>query len=249
MPDSPQTEAQTEVQIEQEEWNHLRAVFHKVSKDEDSFGLYKLFRIFLALFRYMDPVYHVMDYTFRKKGTKNAARIAGDYAFVSRFGVLIFLYLVYGINRMFFHPNQFINWLYVRILWLIPAYFLVTIFFGLLGVILLHDVYHLSFNKGRSLFFSLWQYVEATLGFGLLYAIIGEFSLADSSRINNSIGLIQSVYFSFLISATLGSSDILPSNLLTKVIVICHILTTLVVVTVVITFFSSDPNVKHQSNK
>jgi hypothetical protein len=106
--------------------------------------------------------------------------------------------------------------------WLAPAYTIGEVFLFLLSVVVLRDLWREPYSYSRSLVLALLNFVEAILGFALIYlrfeALVGATTALDA------------VYFSAVTATTVGYGDVFPTPE-GRIIVMLQILYTVAFVT------------------
>jgi hypothetical protein len=194
----------------QDQWFYVKKLWNK-----RSFGLLRIFQLFLSLIRYLDITYWAIRLC---REAKPPRRQLVNEAIVLVRGLILVLILFCADSRSYIFRAAVI-------------YLLATTVFHLLAVVFLGEIYPRPISILRSQLFVLWHYVEVTVGFAFLYLAYGDF--------RRPICAAQSLYFSFGTSATVGYGDFTPINPLGQRIVVFQILTMLIFVTVVFTYFST----------
>ncbi|MBX7182162.1 MAG: potassium channel family protein [Bacteroidia bacterium] len=197
------------------------------NKTYNDFGIERLFRLFLQLTAFIIP-----SGVFRQlSGTDNIIHRRLTVEFLG-IGKVFFYYLILVI---FDKTQSYFFLILTSIITFDTLHFLASRIF-------LNDVFRQPISYKRSLLMVFINYVEICLFFAFVYSYIDHtnIDIANTMFIPNStnavshISNLQSIYFSFVTSATIGYGDIVPKNDLLIRIVIFQVIISLFLVVVII---------------
>lgn len=106
----------------------------------------------------------------------------------------------------------------------------------LLSLIFLREEFTQPISYRRSALTLFLNYLEVTLDFAVIYSYL---SWLNPSSFSKSMGWIQSIYFSFVSSTTVGYGDISPVSSLAMGVVIIQIISFLVFIGLFLNYFTS----------
>ena len=197
------------------------------NKTYNDFGIERLFRLFLQLTAFIIP-----SGIFRQlSGTDNIIhrRLTVELLGI---GKVIFFYLILV---KFDKTNSLIFLILASIITFDTLHFLASRIF-------LNDVFRQPISYKRSLLMVFINYVEICLFFAFVYAYIDHTNIditktmfiSNSENMVSHITNLQSIYFSFITSATIGYGDIVPRNDILIRVVIFQVIISLFLVVVII---------------
>lgn len=205
------------------QWKNIQSIWN--DEKDKTFGIERVARLILAFSAYIFPGLYIRHF-FGKWGLLSR-KIAVEVYVILKL-ILLISYLIIGVDSIGF--VQFFN-----------AYLLIETLFYLLGLIFLSDIYVSPISNKRSFIMAMVNYIEMTLGFAVIYH--GNFLLKNAATV------IDSVYFSFITSTTVGYGDISPNNQTGKIVVIAQVLFFLVLVSLVISNVVSNISSKNGTYK
>jgi hypothetical protein len=214
-----------------DDWTGQCRYYRHIMK-ENTFGLYRWSRLFLAGVRLLDLNYYMM-LAFCRNTRDERSKYSEIYVYLRGFVLFIFAS----------------NCLLRGSVWfLIVPYLIITMFFHLMAITFIGNVYKEPISPYRSLLFVLFNYIEMNLGYASMYRMWGEF-VSNTSKGLIQLCPIQSIYFSFSTSATVGYGDFTVTNAPGQILVILHIFMSLCLVTVVFNYFFIDASRRFKNQK
>lgn len=203
------------------QWANTKAVWDN-SKDS-TFGIERIFRLFLALQPYLFPGLYVRHFS----GLKGLlCRKLWLEAYVI-FKVILPLCV------LALHLDKYIGFQRLAI------YLSIETLLYTLGLLFLSDIYKSPISYKRSYLMILINYAELCFNYAILYK--------GASLISNLKGGIDAIYFSFISAATIGYGDMVPVTRTGKIVVISQSLCTLVLVSLVFARVVSAFNDKNEA--
>jgi hypothetical protein len=104
-----------------------------------------------------------------------------------------------------------------------------TIFY-ILGLIFLADIYPSSISFTRSMLMLIFNYLQVSLGFAIVYIGL--------NLLNKTLSPLSAIYFSLVTTTTLGLGDYFPSSTFGQVVVILQLLIFILFIVLFINYFS-----------
>jgi hypothetical protein len=189
--------------------------------NDHTYGMERLFRLFLCLVQFIYPTLLVKN-IFGGRGI-TPRKLAVELYIVMK---LFFpaLVLMFGLYRYDF-------------VIIIIIYLLSETIFHILNLIFLSDIYSISVVFRRSILFLFLHYIEVVLDFSAIYL---RFDL-----LNKALTPISAVYYSFVTNTTLGYGDYHPKGSIGQVVVIFQLIIFIMFVVLFINYFSSRINDKN----
>lgn len=198
----------------------LRRVWN--NKSYNDFGLERLLRLFLLLLSFIMP------------GTV-IRQLCGNKSLLTR-KVVIEAYSLFKIGwyLLLFKLDLTTN---ITALIISVIFTADTVHF-MFSKIFLNDIHHQPISFKRTLLMTLINILEVMLCFAFIYSFIDDTN-TDASRIVFSAGHhlsdLQTIYFSFVTSATIGYGDIAPKDPFVMKLVVLQIMLSLFFLVIVIT--------------
>jgi len=186
-------------------------------KNKISFGIEKFIQLFLSYFRFFSIIFWINHFISNK-----ISLLAGKI-FIEIVTVLKIILLILAI-----FTNTYNN-IYVFI---VLCYFSIDTLFMLMEVVLTSHVKDSPISYGRSIILSFFNYVEINLLFSIFYL--------KFKCIKNIYCSLQSIYFSFVTSTTLGYGEFYPINNCGYIFVILQMLINLFLVITIFSYFMSN---------
>lgn len=197
------------------------------NKTYNDFGIERLFRIFLQLLAFIIP----SGILRQLSGTNNIIhrRLTVEFLGIGKVFYYYFILVVFDCTRIKFFLILSI------ILTIDTLHFLASRIF-------LNDVFRQPISYKRSLLMIFVNYIEICLSFAFIYSYIDHTNyeitktifFESKDNVIIYISNLQSIYFSFVTSATIGYGDITPKNPLIIKLVILQIVISLFLVVVII---------------
>ncbi|MCM8780538.1 MAG: ion channel [Candidatus Omnitrophica bacterium] len=188
---------------------HLKEVW-----SDNTYGLERLFRLFLCLAQFIFPLLLIRD-IFGRCGAISRKIAVEFYNLFKLFFPLIILY--FGFYR---YP----------LIVAFVIYLLSETILHILNLIFLEDIHVADISYRRSMLLLLLHYLEVVLDFAVIY--IG-FDLL-SERLSG----ISAVYFSLVTSTTVGFGDIHAKNTVAQLVVIIQLLVCVLFIILFVNYFS-----------
>lgn len=197
----------------------LKAVWN--DEKEKTFGIERLFRIFLVLSSYIFPGLYLRH-------------LSGLYGLLSRkisLEIYVLMKLMIPIVIFKLDLQDFI------LIQELVAYLLTETLCYLLGLIFLSDVYSSPISNKRSYLMLMLNYAEVCLGFAVLYEGVG--------GIKGLVSSYDAIYYSFITATTIGYGDMSPVTKDAKILAIIHSMYIFVFIGLVLNNFTS--NITHKN--
>lgn len=193
--------------------------FHKIQDvwdgdKHDDYGLLRIFRLFVVSSLVLFPGV-LIDEIFRSKSYITRKLIVELYVFLKT------IFPVYILFK---------GWYHFHFIYYLSIYLLIETYLYLFSKIFL-EYQHLKVSNMRTLLLLVFNFFESGLTFAVIY-IAGNYlniPLKDA---------VDSIYFSFVTSATIGYGDIHPINQTGKLIVITQIFSSISFLVLFFNFFS-----------
>ncbi|MPQ31240.1 hypothetical protein E4V42_07290 [Clostridium estertheticum] len=204
-----------------------------------SFGLMRLIRLILILFQFIFPSLYIRNF-FGKRSWK-ARRVVIELQVILK---ILFPLILLNIRFPFIFKiisdiGIPLNSLKL-ILVLLVCYSLAETILYLLSLIFLGDIQNPSADRNRSITLILLNYIEVTLDYAVIYKLLTLITINDASKSRHILTSIESIYFSFVTSTTLGFGDYIPSSPYGQVVVILQCVTMVVFVVLILSYFISN---------
>jgi hypothetical protein len=168
------------------QWKNIHTIWsHETSP---TFGIERLFRLFLALTAYLFPGIYIRH--FSGKHGLLCRKLALD-CFVT-------IKLLLPVAILKFHLQKY---LFAQIL---VSYLGIETLLYILSLLFLSDIYKPPISNKRSYLMLVMNYVEICLDFAVLYGGLGLVANASTS--------IDAVFFSFVTAFTVGYGDMVPNS-------------------------------------
>ena len=193
----------------QNQWLNILAVWRNTSAA--TFGIERLFRLFLAISAYLFPGIYIRHVS-GKRGLLRR-KLALDIFVTAK----LFLPLVvfwFGFERLLFAQ-------------ILLAYLGVETLLYILNLMFLSDIYKPPISNKRSYLMLVMNYLEICLDFSVLYRGLDLISNVHSS--------LDAVYFSFVTAFTVGYGDMAPNSSTGKLFVILQCFCSLILITLAFT--------------
>lgn len=187
------------------QWRNVLSIWHNDAAA--TFGIERLFRLFLAISAYLFPGIYIRHWAGRHGLLSR--RLALE-VFVTGKMALPLVILWSHVEHSLFSQ-------------IAVVYFGVETLLYVLGLLFLSDVYKAPISNKRSYLLLVLNYLEICLDFAVLYRGLGVISNLNSS--------FDAVYFSFITAFTVGYGDMSPAAFGGKLLVISESLCSLVLIT------------------
>jgi len=211
---------------------YIKQIGHikKLWKDKECFGLERCVMLFLAIFQLILPAIFIR-WLAGLLGWK-ARKVAIEIYVIFK-PIILFIILKMGFGKS-------------KIAFIIVIIFLIDLYSYLLSLVFLRKYFTKPISYGRTMLLLLFNFIENTLGFSILYLYFGTLQIATC---NNKIeNWLQSTYFSFVTAATIGYGDIIPLNNQGRILVIIQVIITFLYMTIILGFFSFYLNPESKAN-
>ena len=188
--------------------------------NDDTYGLQRMFRIFLCLIQFIYPTLLLRE-IFGRLGI-TARKLAIE---------------LYVVIKLFFPVFVLLSGSYrYNFVVIVVAYFLSETILHILNLIFLSDIYSLTVSYRRSILFLFLHYIEVVLDFSIIYLAF--------DLLNKALTPISAVYFSFVTNTTLGFGEYHPKGSIGQIVVIFQLMIFIMFVVLFINYFSSRTNNK-----
>ncbi len=182
--------------------------------NDDSYGLERIFRLFLCSIQFIFPILLVRD-IFGRFGARWRKLSVEFYALFKLF--LPIFVLSFGLYR------------YKLIIFII-IYLIIETIFHILNLIFLSNIHSISVSYHRSLLLLFLNYLEAVLGFATIYIAF--------DLLSERLSPISAVYFSLVANTTVGFGDIYPKGITGQLVVISQLFVCVLFIILFINYFS-----------
>jgi len=188
---------------------HLKDVWR-----DDAYGLERLLRLFLSLAQFIFPLLLIRE-IFGRFGAVSR-KLAVE--FYNLFKLLLPLAILYsGLYRYHF-------------IIALVIYLLSETIFHILNLIFLADVHAADVSYRRSMLLLFLHYLEVALDFAVIYIGFG--------LLSEKLSAVSAVYFSMVLSTTVGFGDIHARGTAGQIAVICQLLVCVLFLILFINYFS-----------
>ncbi|MBN2120313.1 MAG: two pore domain potassium channel family protein [Candidatus Omnitrophica bacterium] len=188
--------------------------------NDKTYGLERIFRIFLCLIHFIYPTLLVKNIS--GKFSSLARKLSVEFYIILKLFLPVFV-IASGLYR---YPVAII----------LIVYLLSETIFNILSLIFLSDVYPATLSYRRSLLFLFLNYIEVVLDFSIIYLGL--------DLLNEKLPALSVVYFSFVTNTTLGFGEYYPKPGLGQVVVIFQLIIFILFILLFINYFSSKINNK-----
>lgn len=180
-----------------------------------TYGIERLFRLFLCLIQFIYPTLLIKS-IFGRLGITIRKLSVELYIIIKLFFPVFVLF--FGLYR-----DPFII--------AVIVYLLSETIFHILNLIFLSDIYSLKVSYRRSILFLLLHYVEVVFDFSTIYLAF--------DLLNKTLTPVSALYFSFVTNTTLGFGEYYPKGSAGRVIVIFQLMIFIMFAFLFINYFSS----------
>ncbi len=195
------------------QWRYLRGVWE--NDRHNDIGLERLLRLFLIMVQFVFPGIYIRHIFGRKGLTYKNLAIEVYILFKVSFPLMVF----------YFQGSHHPLFLFFSI------YFLLETLLYIAALVFVSDMFSHTRSSNRAILLLLFNYIEITLNFAVIYS---GFHLLNE-KANSGI---DHMYYSFVTSASLGYGDIHPVTVGGKLVVCAQSFIFLVFVVLFINFFS-----------
>jgi hypothetical protein len=195
-------------------WRNVKTIWN--NEHHDDVGIEKIFRLLLALSQFISPGTYIKQ-VFGKKGIA-AQEFAMDIFVVFKvvFPVLILMN----------------DWQRNPVVFFIIMWFMIDTCLYVPTLIFASDIFSKPRSYRRSMLLVFLNYIETVLAFGVIYASATKFNKPFEHW-------FDSIYFSFVTSATVGYGDYYPVNEMGKFWVSAQTMVVIMFVVLFLNFFSN----------
>lgn len=194
--------------------DNIKAIWN--NEQHNDIGIEKLLRLFLAISQFLFLGTYIKE-IFGKKGIAYQDLSVDIFVLIKTIFPLFILY--FGIQN-----NDF---LFAILLW-----FLIETMLYVPTLIFASDIFSRPRSYRRSMLLLFFNYLEIVVSFGVIYS--------RGNYLNKTFGhWFDSVYFSFITSATIGYGDFYPVTSMGKFLVSLQSIIFLVFVVLFLNFFSN----------
>lgn len=187
--------------------------------NDDSFGLLRLLKFLLITVQFINP------FTWISSGFDKFGYLWG-YLFTDMFALLKLL-----IPLILFNYNS------VLITNVVAVYIIIDTIFYTMNIVFIHA--NEAINVRRTILLAILNYISITFAYSNLYLC--------NNLINGVTCPVQSIYFSFVVSSTVGFGDLIPSDEIGMKIVVSQIIVTIIYLAIIFSYLVS--NIKKYSDK
>lgn len=213
----------------------------KVWEDDPlhSFGLMRLIRLILILSQFIFPGLYIRHFVGKRSWKARRVAIELQVIFKIFFPFILLYFRLPFIFKIISDIGIPLNAL-KSILVFIVCYFLAETILYLLSLIFIGDIQSPSADRNRSITLVLLNYLEVTFDYAVIYKLLALITINDMSKGSHILTSIESTYFSFVTSTTLGFGDYIPSSPQGQVVVILQCITMVVFVVLILSYFISN---------
>lgn len=191
------------------QWVNIRTIWsHETSP---TFGVERLFRLFLALTAYFFPGIYIRYY-FGKDGLLSRKLALDGFVTLK----LILPLVILKLHWQKYLAAQFL-----------VSYLGIETLLYILSLLFLSDIYKPPISNKRSYLMLVMNYVEICLDFAVVYG--------GQNLISNASNSIDIIYFSFVTAFTVGFGDMVPKNRDGRELVILQSLVSMIFITLAFT--------------
>lgn len=203
----------------QKRWRNVKSIWN--NEHHDDVGAEKLLRLMLAIFQFASPGTYIKQ-IFGKKGIA-----------IQEFAMDVFV-----ISKVIFPVLILKNgWQHNNIIFGIMIWFIIDTFLYVPTLIFASDIFSKPRSYRRSMLLVFINYLETVLSFGVIYGSENYFNKPFEHW-------FDSIYFSFITSATVGYGDYYPVTEMGKFWVSTQTIVVVMFVVLFLNFFSSKLEIK-----
>ena len=203
----------------QKQWNNVKEIWN--NDHYKDFGIERLIRLFLSISQFVFPGLYIKD-------------IAGRFSLESR-KIAVEFYVLFKLllPLIFFYCDATDKtWVYY-----LTIYIIIETMVYLACIIYLSDVFAKPISYRRSITLIFINYIEINLCYAVLYSY---YNLNVPNFFKHKLNTdLQTIYYSFVTSATVGYGDVYPKTDTGRFVVITQIIVFIVFVGLFLNFFAS----------